>query len=397
MFKLKDASLSAGHSNPAEATEPWDEDDTVAAVVCPEPTSVGSCRLTAEAGLGTGRPPYNHGAMTQTAPKTARALLADRLPPAALDRPGRRTGRVLCVGHATLDSVYRIQAFPARPTKVPALALDRSIGGMAANAACAVSALGGIASFWGPLGDDETAVQIEAEFARAGVDASGILRIPGAMSSQSAIIVDGQGERLIISQRGTALEASALTLADRQIIADIVLVDVRWNAGGASAMRRARSLGLPTVLDGEMGNPALLRQLVPLADHVIFSEPGFAEWLGRPVTMEATMGHLATLVADGASLAAVTHGERGVLYCHRGHKGHVPALPVKAVETLGAGDVFHGAYALALAEGASIDEGLHFATAAAALKCSRSGGRAALPSRAEVDALQRAGAAAVSE
>lgn len=307
-------------------------------------------------------------------------------------RPASRSGapgRVLCVGHATFDSVYRIQAFPSRPTKVPALGLDRSIGGMAANAACAISALGGAASFWGPLGIDETADLIEAEFARAGVDARGIVRVPGAQSSQSAIVVDAQGERLIISQRGTALEADAQALDGRVIDADVVLADVRWNAGGEWAIRHARSLGIPVVLDGEMGNTALLRRLVPLADHLIFSEPGFAEWLGRPISsFDATAGHLETLVAHGATLAAVTHGERGVVYCHRDRIGHLPALPVKAVETLGAGDVFHGAYALVLAEGGSIDEALHFATAAAALKCSRTGGRAALPDRAEVEALR---------
>lgn len=298
-----------------------------------------------------------------------------------------RRGRVLCVGHAALDAVYRIQAFPSRPTKVPALGLDRSIGGMAANAACAVAALGGSAVFWGPLGHDEVAEQIETEFAMAGVDTRGVVRVPGAQTSQSAIIVDAQGERLIISQRGTALAAGAGDLDGRALLADVVLVDVRWNAGSEWTARRARALGLPVVLDGEMGNPTLLRQLAPLADHLIFSEPGFAEWLGRTASMDETASHLATLVANGATLAAVTHGERGVLYCHRARRGHLPAVPVKAVETLGAGDVFHGAYALALAEARSIDDALAFAAAAAALKCSRHGGRAALPTRAEVHAL----------
>ena len=325
-------------------------------------------------------------------PRLVTVTPASAGPPAAPARDGRHPdghghrGRVLCVGHAALDSVYRIQAFPARPTKVPALGLDRSIGGMAANAACAVSALGGIATFWGPLGNDETAEQVEAEFAMAGVDARGVIRVAGAQTSQSAIIVDAQGERLIISQRGTALAADAGELVGRTFPADVVLVDVRWNAGSEWAIRRARSLGLSVVLDGEMGNPTLLRRLAPLVDHLIFSEPGFAEWLGRTVSLDEMATHLGTLVGNGVTLAAVTLGERGVLYCHRGHGGHLPAVPVKAVETLGAGDVFHGAYALALAEGRTIQEALSFAAMAAALKCSRSGGRAALPTRAEVQA-----------
>lgn len=340
--------------------------------------------------LITGAPgTYNH----QIMPPSVTAQPDAYRPPAAPGSNGlppngpTRHGRVLCVGHAALDSVYRIQAFPTRPTKVPALGLDRSIGGMAANAACAVSALGGAATFWGPLGNDETAEQIEAEFAMAGVDARGVVRVPGAQTSQSAIVVDAQGERLIISQRGTALGADARELAGRTLPADVVLVDVRWNAGSEWAVRQARALGLPVVLDGEMGNPTLLRRLAPMADHLIFSEPGFAEWLGRSVSMDETRTVLARLVSHGATLAAVTHGERGVLYCHRRGSGHLPAIPVKAVETLGAGDVFHGAYALALAEGLSIDDALAFSAAAAALKCSRTGGRAALPTRAEVSAL----------
>jgi sulfofructose kinase len=87
-------------------------------------------------------------------------------------------------------------------------------------------------------------------------------------------------------------------------------------------------------------------------------------------------------------------GERGVFYAAGAtssggleNVAHLPAFPVTTVETLGAGDTFHGAYALALAEGYAVDEALRFAAAAAALRCTRSGGRAALPSRQEVLAL----------
>ena len=77
--------------------------------------------------------------------------------------------RVVCVGHAAFDSVYRIDAFPARPTKVRACRHDYTVGGMAANAACAIAALGGRATFWGPVGDDEVGARILEELARAGV------------------------------------------------------------------------------------------------------------------------------------------------------------------------------------------------------------------------------------
>ena len=323
-----------------------------------------------------------------------------------------RPGRVICVGHAAFDSVYRIDAFPVRPTKVTASRHDRSVGGMAANAACAIAALGGEVSLWGPIGDDETGIRITDELRSAGVVADPGFVVPGARSSHSAIIVEGSGERLIVSYRGNALEAPETLIRDRPLDADVVLIDVRWPAGARHAAARARGLGIPIVLDAEMGNVGLVRSLVPVADHLIFSEPGWAEWLGHAPDEQETRAALRKLVEAGARLAAVTLGERGVLYAaapaegsilqrqeapeglagvggqgeHRG-VAYLPAFPVIAVETLGAGDTFHGAYALALAEGQSLPQALRFASAAAALRCTRSGGRAALPGRQEVLAL----------
>ena len=304
------------------------------------------------------------------------------------------TGRVICVGHAAFDSVYRIDAFPARPTKVRASRHDRSVGGMAANAACAIAALGGQAAFWGPTGDDEIGARIADELGRAGVATDPRFIVPGARSSHSAIIVEAGGERLIVSYRGDALEAPESIIGERLLAADVVMIDVRWPAGAQCVAARARAQGIPIVLDGEMGNAELVRALVPLADHVIFSETGWAEWLGHPPTGDETRAGLPALVAAGATLAAVTMGERGLLYASAattvsGQCGvlHLPAFPITVVETLGAGDAFHGAYSLALAEGRATDEAVRFAAAAAALRCTRSGGRAALPTRHEVLAL----------
>jgi len=304
------------------------------------------------------------------------------------------TGRVVCVGHAAFDSVYRIDAFPARPTKVRASRHDHSVGGMAANAACAIAALGGEVALWGPIGDDVIGVRIREELHRAGVVADPAFIVPGARSSHSAIIVEGTGERLIVSYRGDALEAPAALIGERALDADVVLIDVRWPAGAHAAAARARAAGVPVVLDAEMGNVELMRDLVPLADHVIFSETGWAEWLGYSPGEAETAGGLQSLVAAGAQLAAVTLGERGLLYAAGASAcpgitgvAYLPAFPVIAVETLGAGDAFHGAYALALAEGVGVAEAMRFAAAAAALRCTRSGGRVALPSRPEVMAL----------
>jgi sulfofructose kinase len=298
---------------------------------------------------------------------------------------------VVCVGHAALDLIYRVDAIPARPTKVPAASLTMSGGGMAANAACAIVRLGGAARQVGAIGDDVFGDLVMAELPRYGVDVTHLRRVAGASTSVSSIVVEASGERLIVNHRGSALESPAPDVAPALTGARAVLCDPRWPAASRATFEAARGARIPTVLDADVADPAILGALVPLADHVVFSEPGFARWAGRASAADEVEPALAGLVSTGAALAAVTLGERGVVYATVRGVARLPAFAIDAVETLGAGDVYHGAYALALAEGAAIDEALRFAAAAAAEKCRRAGGRAALPERADVDARLRAG------
>ncbi len=298
---------------------------------------------------------------------------------------------VVCVGHAALDLIYRVDALPARPTKVPAQSLTLSGGGMAANAACAIVRLGGAARQVGSIGDDLFGTLVADELRRYGVDVAHLCRAPGASTSVSSIVVEASGERLIVNHRGSALEATPPDVTPALRGADALLCDPRWPAASRAAFDAARRAGLPSVLDADVADPAILAMLVPLAAHVVFSEPGFARWSGHAADDAATAARLAALVGAGSALAAVTLGERGVLYATPRGVARMPAFRIDAVETLGAGDVFHGAYTLALAEGAAIEDALRFACAAAAQKCRRSGGRAALPARADVDACLRSG------
>ena len=96
---------------------------------------------------------------------------------------------------------------------------------------------------------------------------------------------------------------------------------------------------------------------------------------------------LRAAVESGAKVAGVTRGEQGTTMLVDGALHHVPAVPVQVVDTLGAGDIFHGAYALALAEGKPVLAAARFASAAAAVKCSRPGGREGSPTRSEVEEL----------
>src|SRR4051794_3591353 len=260
------------------------------------------------------------------------------------DRAGTRV-RIICVGHAALDRVFSVDQWSTGSAKIVATSFEESGGGMAANAAVAIARLGADVAIWGPTGDDATADVIEAQLRSEHVDVRNLKRFPGMRSSSSAVLIDKRGERLVVGFRSDTLRSSAEWLPlDTIARADAVLVDVRWPAGAAGALQAARRAHVPAILDGEVAERSVLELLLPLAEHVVFSERGL-NVLGTDV--EAGL-HRA--LAAGASVAALTMGERGVVWVERCAPKQIrtcPAFPVRAVDTLAAGDVFHGAYALA--------------------------------------------------
>ncbi|MEX0959358.1 MAG: PfkB family carbohydrate kinase [Burkholderiales bacterium] len=301
-----------------------------------------------------------------------------------MTRPGSR--RVVCVGHAALDRIFAVDSWPDHSAKIAASRYEESGGGMMANAAVAISRLGGEVALCGPLGEDAVGPVIRAQLQAEGVNVDALRSFPGMTSSHSAVLVDARGERLVIGYRGSALHAPADWLPlDPPASAAAVLVDVRWPQGAEAALRAARDANVPAILDGEVAPAGLLDSLSAIADHVVFSERGLAECSGLDVE-----GGLRRVLAKGARVAAVTRGAAGVFWVEGDapHElRHCPAFDVTVVDTLAAGDVFHGAYALAIAEGRRTGDAMRFASAAAAIKCSRPGGRGGAPTRSEVEAV----------
>ena len=313
-----------------------------------------------------------------------------------------RPVRLLGIGHVAVDHQFNLPdwpTLPSQPGKVAARRYGASVGGMTANACVAAARLGARVAFASPVGDDEDAERFRQHFVREGVDATGLLRIPGAASSVSAVLVDGRGERLIVTRRGDALlrapELSATRLPAALAAADLLLTDARCPAWAEGALRLARAAGIASVLDVDTSPPEDLRRLVPLADWAVFSAPGLAAWAGQDTDAPAAEAQaLAAALASGARVAAVTRGEAGVAWLRPG--AAVQRLPACAVapvvDTTGAGDVFHGALGVALAEGLADAEALRFAATAAALKCLKPDGVMGAPRRGEV--LRRLAAAA---
>jgi sulfofructose kinase len=274
---------------------------------------------------------------------------------------------VVCLGSLVADHVFRVAEVPQPPSKDVARAYRMGPGGMAATAAVAVARLGGRAALWGRVGDDLNGGPLAGALAAEGVDVSALRRVPGARTPVSAVLVDRTGERSTIAFRGEGLGADPGWLPLAALGgARALLCDPRWPEGAARALAAARARGVPGVLDGEKSETRILRLLAPLADHAVFSAPGLQNFAPGAAPAEG----LRRALAAGARLAAVTRGERGALWMAAGDPAarEVAAFPVEASDTTGAGDVFHGAYALALAEGRGVPEAMRFAAAAGALR-----------------------------
>ena len=298
-------------------------------------------------------------------------------------REGRAAPPMLiAVGGICMTTLYRVPAVPAVPGKVLATDAAEVVDGMAVSAACAFVRLGGQGAVWGRVGADPRGVGMRRELAAAGLDVSAVRSVPGGLSSIAVSIIDARGDRLVVPYHDASLDAAADWLPlERIASADFVHVDTRWPEGAAAALVAARAAGVPGMLDADIAPPDILARLVPLSSHAVFSDAGLFVHTGMS-DLEAAL----RLVAAGhPGHVGASCGLDGYAWIEAGALWRVPAPRVEVVDTLAAGDVFHGALALRLAEGATIEAAARFAVVAASLKCTRFGGRLGCPSRDEVE------------
>lgn len=295
--------------------------------------------------------------------------------------------RLLSVGAFTLDTILRVETLPVHQGKFIATDGVQIASGMATSAACAAQRLGAAVSLWASAGDDAVGDRLVAEIEAEGVDCSLVRRVPGARSALAAILVDAHGERIIVPFYDDRAQADPeiLPVADLSAF-DAVLVDVRWPGAAAQALAAARAIGRPAILDADTAPLEVLERLLPLASYIVASESAARIVCGQALDPETACADLASRTD---AFVAVTGGAAGSWWFDRPAQSvrHVAAPRIKAVDTLAAGDVFHGAFAVALAEAMPVEQALHFASAAAALKCLRFGGRLGAPDRAETLAM----------
>lgn len=265
--------------------------------------------------------------------------------------------------------------------KLEARQFSRQGGGPVPTALCALSRFGAKTAFIGKVGNDPEGKVVRAELERFEVDPSGLVLDSYSRTPRAFIWVDARdGARTVVLDRTEISELAASELNEKLLRSCRYLhLDGRESPVSIYAARIAREAGAEVVLDaGSLREN--LNELLPLVDHLVASK-NFAE----SFTGEAEPGAACLkLLEVGFLTVAITLGKQGCVGAVKGDFFQQDAFEVGVVDTTGAGDVFHGAYIHGLSKGWPMDQVLEFASAAAAIKCTRIGGRQGIPTVDEI-------------
>jgi sugar/nucleoside kinase (ribokinase family) len=294
---------------------------------------------------------------------------------------------VLGLGSVTVDFVGTIAAWPGRGVKTM---LDRFTvcdGGLVGTALVAVARLGGKAAFAGKLGRSEMARRALDALGRESVDTSFVLETQDAEPIVAFILIDRSGgQRNIFWTRQNVQYPMPWEFPEPDWFqrTRVLLIDFESGPAGIEAARTARRHHIPVVIDVERDEPHVA-EAMRVSSHIIVSEDFAGGYTGRRNVTEM----LAALRSDPEQVVIITRGEKGCVgLCNAGNFA-LPAFPVDVVDTTGCGDTFHGAFALALARGQAVVPAARFASGAAALCATQLGGRAGIPTAAQLEQFLR--------
>jgi sulfofructose kinase len=248
-------------------------------------------------------------------------------------------------------------------------------GGLVGTALVACARLGASCLLFSFLSHDEVGVRVASELASEGIKLEGVAAIPQGTSPYSFIHVDSRsGERTIFHRAASGLERTALP--DLGLIQEcaVLLVDDYYPELALAAARTARRQGIHVVADLTMmpkNNPDLFREV-----SVLIAPRSFAAQIGYAEDLSDALQAMHRL---GPETAMITLGRQGYIYSSPEGRGRGKAFKVEVVDTTGAGDAFHGAFAYGLARRWEIRRCAEFAAAVAAIKCTKPGGRTGLP------------------
>lgn len=299
---------------------------------------------------------------------------------------------VVGLGCACLDFLGIVPHLPDQDDQVWMSDSTQQGGGMVSTALVTLSRLGVSTAFAGKVGNDMAGRAVKEEFDLYGVDSDQLVVERGATTPVSMILVDESTGQRTIMAGGTTVELSPSEVPAGMIAdAKYLHLDTTGRQAALAAAEIARSAGVPVVLDADsLSRPQDIEELLRATDYLIASRVFTEALTGLTDPAEAAK----TLAGYGSSVAIVTLGEAGSLTLAAGRSFHTPAFPVEVVDTTGAGDVYHGAYLFGLLQEWSLEKTAVFASAVAALSCTRLGGRTGIPDlRSALDFLRERGAA----
>ena len=292
---------------------------------------------------------------------------------------------IVVVGSANVDLVIRLAHLPGAGETVTGGQLRRDFGGKGANAAVAAACLGARVALLAAVGDDADGAAVREDLAACGVDAGGVVTVD-APTGVATVLVDQAGENAIAVASGAnlLLEGAAVRAGLPGVAGDgtVVVVDLEIGDDAVlAAAEHCRTHGCRLVLD-----PGPAR---PLPDAVLRAATVVTPNRGE-LSVLAGEGGVTALLARGVPAVAVTLGGDGVELHVAGASDapvRVAPFPAAVADTTGAGDAFAAGLAVALHRGAALPDAVAFGAATGALATQAPGARAALPSRAAVEAL----------
>jgi len=286
------------------------------------------------------------------------------------------------MGCVSIDFLGRVPDWPAKGTKTPLQSFSIQGGGLVATALVTVARLGGQARFTGFLGTSSTATSARQNLLRSHVDTSLILHMESAEPIIAMVVTEAStGERTIFFTKNNVYYPSPEDYTDLEWLKNtrVFLYDSVSEKAGAAMAAAARRLGITTIVDAERINSAT-SGTIENADHLVVPEAFASEYTGRKEIKDM----LKELRSREEQIVVITSGEKGYSVLWSDYYVHQPAFPVKAVDTTGAGDIFHGAYAYAVARGKDPFHACRYAAATAALSTQGEGGQSAIPEESQV-------------
>ncbi|MGF1516250.1 MAG: ribokinase [Nodosilinea sp.] len=296
-------------------------------------------------------------------------------------------------GSLNMDLVCRTPRLPQPGETILGTHFETLPGGKGANQAVAAARLGATVAMVGRVGKDDFGQQLIQGLQAAGVEAGGVVIDGDAPTGVAAIAVDDAGTNTIVvvpGANGQVNDGDGDRLLAKLLPGDLLLLqfEVPLSAVMAAA-QAARARGVTVIVDPAPARSDLPADFFTSVDVLTPNQVEASQLTGMPVTDMATATRAARqLVKQGIGTVIVKLGEQGAVVATADYTFHQPALAVKAVDTVAAGDAFNGGLAVALAEGMALEAAVEFATAVAAASVMVPGAQGSMPVRSRVAALK---------